>query len=76
MRVCVYGASSSRIAAVYKEAGRELGILMADADMTLIFGGGQTGMMGAVLEGIQAAGEVLLPYSSSTLHYFLTNQSS
>ncbi len=56
MRVCVYGASSSRIAAVYKEAGRELGILMADADMTLIFGGGQTGMMGAVLEGIQAAG--------------------
>ncbi len=56
MRVCVYGASSSRIAPVYKEAGRELGILMADADMTLIFGGGQTGMMGAVLDGIQAAG--------------------
>ena len=56
MKVCVYGASSSRIAAVYKEAGRELGILMADADMTLIFGGGQTGMMGAVLDGIQAAG--------------------
>lgn len=55
MKVCVYGASSSKIAPVYKEAGRELGILMADADMTLVFGGGQTGMMGAVLEGVQEA---------------------
>ncbi|WP_297565254.1 TIGR00730 family Rossman fold protein [uncultured Faecalibaculum sp.] len=56
MKVCVYGASSDKIAPVYKEAGRELGIRLADADMTLIFGGGMTGMMGAVLAGVQEAG--------------------
>lgn len=56
MNVCIYGASSNEIAPLYLEAGEQLGKLMAEHDMTLVFGGGDTGMMGAVLRGVQQAG--------------------
>lgn len=53
MRICVYGAASKDIAPEYLEAGIRLGQDMARKDMELVFGGGQTGMMGAVLQGMQ-----------------------
>ena len=56
MNICVYGASSETIDKAYLKAGEDLGRLMAEQGHTLIFGGGSTGMMGAVARGVYAAG--------------------
>ena len=51
MNICVYGASSTRLAAGYYDAARELGREIARRGHTLIFGGGERGLMGACAEG-------------------------
>lgn len=56
MKVCVYGASSNEISEEYLNAGFRLGELMAQNGMELVFGGGDTGMMGAVNRGIRKCG--------------------
>lgn len=52
MNICVYGASSNNIDKMYIAAGEKLGEAMAQNGHTLIFGGGQTGLMGAVSRGV------------------------
>lgn len=54
MNVCVYGASSNRIDPIYLQKGFELGQALAKKNWTLIFGGGNTGMMGASIRGINS----------------------
>ena len=54
MNICVYGASSKTIDESYLEAGEKLGRLMAERGHTLVFGGGQGGLMGAVARGMTA----------------------
>lgn len=53
--VCVYCGSSKGHRAEYVEAARELGTLLAERRIRLVFGGGSVGLMGvladAVLEG-------------------------
>lgn len=44
--VCVYCGSSSRVADVYKDAAQALGRLIAGAGWTLVYGGGDVGLMG------------------------------
>ena len=56
MRICVYGASSNAIDASYIEAGERLGRLLGERGHSLVFGGGASGMMGAVARGMTAAG--------------------
>ena len=56
MKFCVFGASSNDIDERYIKAGEELGKKMAQAGHGLVFGGGQTGLMGAVVRGITAMG--------------------
>ena len=56
MKLCVFGASSDRIDRRYLEAGETLGHLMAQRGHRLIFGGGATGMMGAVVRGLTEEG--------------------
>jgi cytokinin riboside 5'-monophosphate phosphoribohydrolase len=56
MRVCVYCASSSRIAAAHFEAARALGAGLAARGWPLVYGGGSVGLMGAVAEAVHAAG--------------------
>lgn len=51
MKICIYGASSNTIDPIYIEAGEKLGRLMAEAGHTLVYGGGATGLMGAVSRG-------------------------
>jgi uncharacterized protein (TIGR00730 family) len=46
MNVCVFAASSSRINSVYKEAASELGKLLAESGMNILYGGGGIGLMG------------------------------
>ena len=49
--ICVYCASSSRVASLYNEAATRLGSLIARAGMTLVTGGGCQGLMRAVEDG-------------------------
>ena len=52
MYITVYGASSGKVAPVYREAAFQLGQLMAQRHHTLINGAGRTGLMGATTEGV------------------------
>ncbi|MBE6638161.1 MAG: TIGR00730 family Rossman fold protein [Ruminococcaceae bacterium] len=56
MNICVYGASSNEIAPCYLEAGEKLGYEIAYRRHDLIFGGGDTGLMGAVARGVHSGG--------------------
>ena len=52
MKICLYGAGSSSINEDYKKTGYQLGCEIANRGHSLIFGGGSTGMMGAVSKGV------------------------
>lgn len=54
--VTVYGASSTRLAAQYYEAARNVGRLLAEAGAEVINGGGARGLMGATIDGALEAG--------------------
>lgn len=57
--ICVYCGSSDKIPQVYLEAAHNLGVLLVGRGLTLVYGAGSTGMMGAVADGtLQAGGEV------------------
>lgn len=56
MNICVFGASSNEIDMRYIKAGETLGAAMAEQGHCLVFGGGKTGLMGAVSRGIHANG--------------------
>lgn len=51
MKICVYGAASSKIGKNFIDAGEELGRQMVERGHELVFGGGTNGMMGAVARG-------------------------
>ncbi len=52
MNICVYGAASALIDEKYIEEGLKLGRVLASRGHTLVFGGGNSGLMGAVVRGI------------------------
>ena len=54
--ICVYGASSSRIAAAYTAAARQLGSLIAAKGWDCINGAGSHGLMRAASDGALDAG--------------------
>ena len=54
--VCVYCGSSNRVDRKFLDAATELGRLMGEAGLKLIYGGGTTGVMGAVAHGALSAG--------------------
>ena len=54
--IVVYCASSSKIDEAFLASAHELGRQMARAGVTLLDGGGQTGLMGAVNDGCIEAG--------------------
>ena len=54
--VCVYSASSTKIAPVYFAVAEELGRLLASKDINLINGAGSIGLMGATSNAALAAG--------------------
>lgn len=54
--LCVYCGSASQVRKSHLQAARELGRLAAGAGVSLVYGGGRVGMMGAVAEGAQSAG--------------------
>ena len=50
MNVCVFASSSSRIDEVYIRAASELGALLAEAGMNILYGGGGIGLMGKLAD--------------------------
>lgn len=53
MNICLYGSGSTKIDKIYTDAAYELGCEIAKKGHTLVFGGGDTGMMGACAHGVQ-----------------------
>jgi len=54
--ICVFCGSSDSIHADYRSAAWTLGKILADRGLRLIYGGGKTGLMGAVANGAMEAG--------------------
>lgn len=56
MRICVYAASSARVAPEFHAAAHELGATLATAGHSIVYGGGSQGLMGALADGALARG--------------------
>lgn len=54
--VCVYCASSRRAHAAYREAAHRLGVVLAEHNFGIIYGGGAVGSMGALADGALSRG--------------------
>jgi cytokinin riboside 5'-monophosphate phosphoribohydrolase len=54
--LCVYCASSDRVDPKYVDAATQVGIEAAKRRWALVYGGGKTGLMGAVARGAKSAG--------------------
>lgn len=58
--LCVYCGSSSGARPEYQAAARALGIILAERQIRLVYGGGRVGLMGALADAaIDAGGEVI-----------------
>jgi len=58
--VCVFCGSSDEVGEKYIKAARQMGEVMATRGLQLVFGGGSTGLMGAVADAVlDAGGEVI-----------------
>lgn len=55
-RLCVYCGSALGARPAYRAAATGLGTLLADRGIELVYGGGHVGLMGAVADGVLAAG--------------------
>jgi len=55
-KICVFCGSQPGVNSAYAEAARELGHLLARDNITLIFGGGKTGIMGILADAVLEAG--------------------
>jgi uncharacterized protein (TIGR00730 family) len=56
MNVCVFCGSSTGIKPVYAQAAKTVGTLLAKQNKTLIYGGGNVGLMGIVADAVMSAG--------------------
>ena len=58
--ICVFCGSSDSVHSDYLSAAWSMGKVLADRGFSLIYGGGKTGLMGAVADGaLEAGGEVI-----------------
>ena len=55
-RICVYCASSSSCDPAYHADAKELGRIIAEAGITLVYGGGSNGSMGHLADGALSVG--------------------
>jgi len=58
--ICIFCGSSDTVHADYLVAARQMGRTLAERGIRMVFGGGKTGLMGAVAAGVlEAGGEVI-----------------
>jgi uncharacterized protein (TIGR00730 family) len=55
-RICVYCGSNSGSRPVYTDAAREMGTILAQRHIDLVYGGGRVGLMGTIADAALAAG--------------------
>ncbi len=55
-RICIYCASSNQVAPKYFEAANQLATILASENIAIVYGGGATGLMGAVATSALRAG--------------------
>ncbi len=76
--ICVYCGSADNLHQEYLQSAREMGALLAINQIRLVYGGGKTGLMGAVADGcLEAGGKVvgIVPqnlFTSDLIHQNLT----
>jgi uncharacterized protein (TIGR00730 family) len=51
-KICVYCASSNKAADIYTQSATDIGKILVDNDFEVIYGGGSTGLMGAVADSV------------------------
>lgn len=56
MKICLFGSSSTALDKIYYDETYRLGELMAERGHSLIFGGGEQGLMGACVRGLESRG--------------------
>ena len=66
-RVCVYCASNDGIRPEYVAAARQMGTVIAERGYALVYGGGGTGLMGAMADAALAAGGEVVGVMPHTL---------
>jgi uncharacterized protein (TIGR00730 family) len=58
--VCVYCGSADQVPDPYLQAARQMGQTLARRGLTLVYGGGRTGLMGALADGaLECQGQVV-----------------
>ena len=55
-RICVYCGSSPGNSSAYLNGARELGELLAERDISLVYGGASVGIMGTIADAVLASG--------------------
>ena len=58
--ICVFCGSADGLLPQYDAAAHAMGAALAEAGITLVYGAGRTGMMGALAEGALAAGGTVI----------------
>lgn len=58
--ICVFCGSADAVHADYFEGARHMGRILAERGIRLIYGGGKTGLMGAVADGVLEAGGTVI----------------
>lgn len=66
--ITVYCASNPNVSQVYFEVARELGTLIAESGASLVYGGTNSGLMGAVADAILDAGGSLIGVIPMLIH--------
>jgi uncharacterized protein (TIGR00730 family) len=56
MNICVFCGSATGVNPVYAETARELGMLLAKSSHSLIYGGGNIGLMGILADSVLSNG--------------------
>ena len=54
--VCVFCGSSSGVNEIYRRYAEELGIMLAESSISLVYGGGDVGLMGVLSRAVMSRG--------------------
>ena len=67
--ICVYCGANTGADPAYAQAARALGAALAGAELTLVFGGGQVGLMGILADAVIDAGGQVTGVIPDFLHH-------
>lgn len=68
--VCVFASSSPSVDTIYFAAAERLGILLAERNIELIYGGGKNGLMGALARAIKSSGGKVTGIIPEAIHRY------